>query len=686
MLFLISKAWLASRWCMNELNLARRLNKRLFGVLIEEGLTVADLPHDVTSTWQLVNLATGRDHQQFRVTLPITGEEVHVTYSLEGLARLKSGLQRAGLHASYFDWPPEHDPKRPPYRGLRPLEAEDAGIFFGREAPVIEAIDRLRGLTEAAPPRLMVDPRRIRRGQVDLPARGPAAAAGARRSADFLPLPVIRPERAAITGETGLLDALAGAFEAANSRSPRADLRAAIEGGAANAQAAAGQRLQKAHAQLPLDGGAAPKPPRSCSRSTRARSCSWPRRRRRRSHSWRCCATCRGAMRRPSSLSSPSARTTTSACRRRRSWKACTEDAFDLPPMPKGSYAEVIKGPARRLDGTARALKIDDALVDALLADIEAGGAKDALPLLAFTLERLYGEYGATGHLKLDHYEKLGRVKGSIEAAVERAFKAADTDPKIPRDEQARLALLRRGLIPWLAGIDPDTGRRVGAWPGCRKFRPRRGRSSICWSSSGCLSTDVAKDTGETTIEPAHEALLRQWGLLQGWLKEEPGCSPCSTASSARRAIGRRMARRLVAGAWRRPAAGGGAADGDGPISRPTWSRRTSEYVAACQRQAGRAAAAADDPDARRHAPASWVSSSRSWRRFRFRATIVRRTLPRGPRHSLPRPTLVKRWRHVNAMRSKDCPEMVVVPPATFTHGLAGRRGGRDKDEAPCAR
>ena len=35
------------------------------------------------------------------------------------------------------------------------------------------------------------------------------------------------------------------------------------------------------------------------------------------------------------------------------------------------------------------------------------------------------------------------------------------------------------------------------------------------------LSTDVATDTGERTIEPAHEALLRQWGLLQGWLEED---------------------------------------------------------------------------------------------------------------------------------------------------------------------
>ena len=35
------------------------------------------------------------------------------------------------------------------------------------------------------------------------------------------------------------------------------------------------------------------------------------------------------------------------------------------------------------------------------------------------------------------------------------------------------------------------------------------------------IATDMAHDTGELTIEPAHEALLRQWGLLQEWLKED---------------------------------------------------------------------------------------------------------------------------------------------------------------------
>jgi hypothetical protein len=64
--------------------------------------------------------------------------------------------------------------------------------------------------------------------------------------------------------------------------------------------------------------------------------------------------------------------------------------------------------------------------------------------LLAFTLERLYAEYRGGGHLKAEHYVRLGGIAGSIETAVEQALKVADADPKIPRDRQARLALLSR--------------------------------------------------------------------------------------------------------------------------------------------------------------------------------------------------------------------------------------------------
>ena len=152
-LFLVSREWLKSDWCLKEFNLAQKLNKRLFDVLIDD-LPLADLPTTLTTIWQIVNLASGNDHKLYRANLPDLSKEEHVTFSRSGLARLKAGLDKAGLDPRFFAWPPESETDRSPYPGLRPLEAEDAGIFFGREAPTVVALDRLRGLREVAPPRL----------------------------------------------------------------------------------------------------------------------------------------------------------------------------------------------------------------------------------------------------------------------------------------------------------------------------------------------------------------------------------------------------------------------------------------------------------------------------------------------------------------------------------------------------
>jgi len=194
---------------------------------------------------------------------------------------------------------------------------------------------------------------------------------------------------------------------------------------------------------------------------------------------------------------------------------------LSLPPMAQGAYQSVIEGPAARLTQSGRKLDIAPDLTAALLRDIEEGGAKDALPLLAFTLERLYLEHGGDGKLTLAKYEALGAIKGAIEAAVQQAFKAADANSAISRDDDARRKLLRRGLIPWLAGIDPETGsprRKVARLSQI----PAESRPLIdLLVEVRLLATDRDAETGEATIEPAHEALLRQWGLLEGWLEED---------------------------------------------------------------------------------------------------------------------------------------------------------------------
>jgi formylglycine-generating enzyme required for sulfatase activity len=688
-LCLVSKAWLGSIWCRKEFNLAHRLNKRLFGVLIED-LPVSDLPEDLTGTWQIVRLASGRDHVMLRAILPITQDEVHVTFSAEGLQRLKHGLEEAGLNPKYFAWPPESDPNRAPYRGLLPLQAEDAGIFFGRDAPIVEALDRLRGLRDTTPPRLLVLLAASGAGKSSF-LRAGLFPRLARDDRNFLPLPIIRPERAAISGETGLLSALEGAFAAARIVIPRADLRAAIQAGAAKLKPFLQALVDKAMPKA-ADADAKRKPPALVLSIDQGEELFLAEAQ---DEAKPFLALLRDLLNddAPAVIAVFTIRSDNyERLQLAKELEGVRQDTLSLPPMPNGSYVELIKGPSRRLDGTPRALEIEDALVEALLADIEAGGAKDALPLLAFTLERLYGEYHAGGHLKLSHYNDLGRVKGSIEAAVERALKAADADPAIPRDRVARLALLRRGLIPWLAGIDPDTGaprRRVARLSEI----PAEARPLIQHLvEQRLLATDVNKDTGEATIEPAHEALLRQLGLLQGWLTEDAGL--LAVLEGVKRAS-RDWAANGNSAAWLTHATGRLEA-AERLSARPDLAANLEptdrDYLAACRK----AEAAAKNRKRQVQAviyvllvgiilgligvinqaylkeEANWYMTMRPYRVANFDPHVLK-------------PEAERALRPGDLFRecASACPEMVVVPAGEFMMGSPDSEKGRVPNEGP---
>jgi WD40 repeat protein len=517
-LFLISRDWLASDWCLKEFHLARRLNKRLFGLLIED-IPIGDLPAALAGTWQLVPLASGQDHIPMRAVMPGTHDEVYATFSKEGLTRLRYGLERAGLDARFFSWPPENDPTRPPYRGLLPLEEADAGIFFGREGPIIGALDRIRGIKDGAAPRLLVLLGASGAGKSSF-LRAGLLPRLRRDDRNYLTLPVVRPECAAINAEAGLLRSLEGAFASNGIAQSRADIRTAIEGGAATLRPLLVSLIERSRTALVADDAGAKAPvlvlaidqgeelfladgaPESTILLNLLRDLL--------------------ADDAPALLVLVAIRSDAyEQLQTTKLFEDITQQTLSLTPMPRGAYQAVIEGPPARLKETDRPLVIKPALTQALLSDIEDGGGRDALPLLAFTLERLYLEYGARGSLTLDDYDALGRIKGSIEAAVNRAFAAADLDARIPRDRDARLVLLRRGLIPWLVGIDPDTGspRRLKA---LISDIPQEALPLInLLVGQQLLSTDVGAEGGERTIEPAHEALLRQWGSLEGWLQED---------------------------------------------------------------------------------------------------------------------------------------------------------------------
>jgi WD40 repeat protein len=527
-LILISPAWARSKWCLAEFLLAKQMNKQILGVVVE-ATPLADLPVELTAEWQLVDLSAPDAGWSTTIAPPRYEPETTVRFSGAGLERLRAGLEKAGLDATTFLWPPAGDPGRAPYRGLKPLDQDDAGIFFGRDGAIVLTLDALRGLRDAAAPRFVTILGASGAGKSSFLRAGILPRLG-RDSRHFYVLPVIRPGRAALTGEHGFAAMLEAALKARNVTRNRADIRDAVAAGAA----AVAPILEDL--AVPADAGdvASGSPPTLVIAVDQAEELLGADNAE--AAAFLALLTELGRRGDPAVLVIFTVRSDSFDQLQARPELAPTQPhhLVDLPPLPAGSFGDIIRGPARRLSAAGRKLVIEETLVDALLADIEQGGTKDALPLLAFTLERLYTDYGADGDLQLAEYERLGRIRGAIEAAVEEALKVADGNAAIPRDRAARLALLRRGLIPWLAGIDPATGaprRRVARLAEV----PEEARPLVeLMVAQRLLATDVDSATREVTIEPAHEALLRQWGALDGWLAEDS--ADLATIEALRRA------------------------------------------------------------------------------------------------------------------------------------------------------
>jgi WD40 repeat protein len=133
----------------------------------------------------------------------------------------------------------------------------------------------------------------------------------------------------------------------------------------------------------------------------------------------------------------------------------------------------------------------------------------DALPLLAFTLEKLYRKYSDDKKLTLDEYNDLGRMEGSIKNTAEQLFEPKSQPPEA-------VAAVRMAFVKHLAEVN-DRGDFVrlaarwndldpSAWPILEQFVTQR-----------LLVKTVAEEG--ILVEVAHEAIFRCWPLLNSWLK-----------------------------------------------------------------------------------------------------------------------------------------------------------------------
>jgi len=187
---------------------------------------------------------------------------------------------------------------------------------------------------------------------------------------------------------------------------------------------------------------------------------------------------------------------------------------YDLRAIPSFRFDSVVEEPAKRY-GVA----VDHVLVDALMEDAPK---EDALPLLAFALQRLWRQYAASGTLTKDNYDKVGGLTGLIEDAAERALRGFEPEQDVPLPSGAPVKhvveLGSSTFVPALAQVNEQgaTIRRVADW---MSFNDEQQDLLMRFDRWRLVVRKGEAQGG--SVEVAHEALFREWARLKSWLEPE---------------------------------------------------------------------------------------------------------------------------------------------------------------------
>jgi WD40 repeat protein len=451
---------MTSPWCFAEITHARALGKVVLPVKVAE----CEI-HALLRTAQVIDFTADRH---------------------EALSRLSRGLKAAGLDpADSFDW----DDTRPPYPGLLSFEEEDAGIFFGREKEIREALDMLDQQRRFGGGRFMLLLGASGSGKSSLLRAG--IIPRLRRNPDqwF----VVRAFRPLGRPFENLAYALAESFQEAGTPQDRKTLGETI--GAAGA----GVRLAELANELRLDlkrPGATVLLVVDQLEELFTLSGS--------DEAQRFLETLRGAT---ESNTTPLliVATLRSDFLGELQKHAAASDLTELlvNPMPLLSIGQIIEGPA-----VVANLELGPGLVAAMLQDVEA---ENALPLLAFTLRELW-ERRQGNTLTLEGYrDELGGLSGSVARAAEGVLTAAKA--LTPPDE----ADLRRTFLS-LVRVNDEGGftRQPARWADL----PVRVHPLLERFVNARLLVSRHDNEGRT-LEVAHEALFRSWQRLAQWLDQD---------------------------------------------------------------------------------------------------------------------------------------------------------------------
>lgn len=181
-----------------------------------------------------------------------------------------------------------------------------------------------------------------------------------------------------------------------------------------------------------------------------------------------------------------------------------------VTPLSAAELREAIEQPA-----AAVGLKFDPEVVNYLLNDLL--GEPAGLPLLQFTLLQLWRQR-QRNRVSLATYRAVGGGRDALQRCAEEVYSRL-----IPEDkETAKRILVRLGRAFGSGSSDEVTRSRVRVVDLLGREDPERVRRVLDrLLEARLLRATAGKRPEEEQIEVAHEALVRSWPRLVGWLEEQ---------------------------------------------------------------------------------------------------------------------------------------------------------------------
>jgi WD40 repeat protein/transcriptional regulator with XRE-family HTH domain len=182
------------------------------------------------------------------------------------------------------------------------------------------------------------------------------------------------------------------------------------------------------------------------------------------------------------------------------------ERAEVVLPMSAEELEQAIVRPAAR-----RGVELEPDLLAAIVRD--TGEQPGALPLLQYALTELF-EQRTDGLMTLRAYRASGGVQGALSRRAESLYAGLTA----AEQEEARQLFLR---LVTLGEDGEDTRRRVrrAEIAGAARDEAALERVLDLFGSHRLLTFDRDPVAGVPTVEVAHEALLRSWPRLRGWIE-----------------------------------------------------------------------------------------------------------------------------------------------------------------------